>query len=123
MHKILVVDDELAILQFLDRVLTDEGHEVEITNNADDALQRIENKRYSLILLDIKLPGMSGIELYKRIQKIAHSLARRVVFITGDVMGADTKEFLSKTKAPYIAKPFDTVQIKRDVNCVLTQGA
>jgi len=69
------------------------------------------------------MPDMSGIELYQRIQKIARSLARRVVFITGDVMGADTKEFLFKAKVPYIAKPFDTEQIKRDINCVLTQGA
>jgi PAS domain S-box-containing protein len=120
--KILVVDDELAILQFLERVLTDEGHEVETVDNADDALERIENKRYRLILMDIKMPGMGGIELYKRIQKIAHSLTRRVVFITGDVMGGDTKEFLAKVKAHYITKPFDTEQIKRDINRILTQG-
>jgi len=120
--SILVVDDEPAILQFLSQVLTEEGHRVETADNATEALERLESKRYSLILLDIKLPGVSGIELYKRIQKMAKFLARRVVFITGDVIGEDTKNFLARTKAPYIIKPFDTEQLKKDINSILTQG-
>ena len=121
--SILVVDDDLAILQLLSRALTEEGHQVETVGNAADALDRLKSTRYSLILLDIKLPEVSGIELYQRIQKIAKSLTRRVVFITGDVIGADTKDFLTRTKAPYITKPFDTEQLKRDVNGMLTYGA
>jgi CheY-like chemotaxis protein len=103
-------------------VLTDEGHEVETVDNTPDALEMIKSKRYNLILLDIKLPEMSGIELYRHIQKIARSLARRVVFITGDVMGADTQDFLASTKAPYLMKPFDTEQFKKDINRMLVQG-
>ncbi|GAG26543.1 unnamed protein product, partial [marine sediment metagenome] len=57
--KILVIDDEPIIRDFLSRVLTDEGHEVETVDNADDALQKVGTERYSLILLDIKMPGMS----------------------------------------------------------------
>jgi CheY-like chemotaxis protein len=73
-------------------------------------------------LLDMKMPGKSGIELYGSIQKIARSLARRVVFITGDVMAADTGKFLSETKVPHIAKPFDAEQLRREVKRVLTRG-
>ena len=119
--KILVVDDEPATLQLLSQILTGEGHKVQTVDNARDALERINSERYSLILLDIKLPGMSGTELYKSIQKIAQSLARRVVFITGDVLGVDTRDFLSKTKAPYITKPFDIEQLKKDINRILPQ--
>ena len=121
--KILVVDDEPTVLSLVSRVLTDEGHEVETIDNADDALEMIESKRYHLILLDIQMPGMSGTELYKRIHKIAPSLARRIVFITGDVIGARTTAFLSRTKAHYIMKPFDAEQLKREVNRILTEGA
>jgi len=121
--RILVIDDEPTILQYLSQVLTNEGHEVETVDNASDALEKIKSKRYNLILLDIKLPGMSGIELYEKLRKVAESLARRVVFITGDVMGVDTKEFLSKTKAPYITKPFDAEQLKRDINRILSGAA
>ena len=120
--SILVVDDEPAILQFLTQVLTEEGHRVETVDNAADALDRLKSERYDLILLDIKLPEVSGIELYKRTQKIAKSLARRVVFITGDVIGADTKNFLARTKALYITKPFDTEQLKKDINDILTRS-
>ncbi len=120
--KILVVDDEPAVLKFLSQVLTDEGHEVDTIDNADDALKKVETERYSLILLDIKMPGMSGIELYKRFQGIAPSLTSRVVFITGDVVGTRTTAFLSKTKAPYIAKPFTTKELKKEINRILTKG-
>ncbi|MBM3143120.1 MAG: PAS domain S-box protein, partial [Chloroflexi bacterium] len=86
--RILVVDDEQVIRDFVKRVLAGEGYEVETVDNAGDALKKIEGKRYNLVLIDIKMPAMDGVELYRRIQKIAKSLARRVVFITGDIMGA-----------------------------------
>jgi len=117
--KILVVDDEPATLELLSQILTAEGHEVQTTEKAIDALERIKSERYSLILLDIKLPGMSGVELYRSIEKIAESLARRILFITGDVMGADTRDFFSKTNAPRIAKPFDIEQLKNVIDRML----
>ena len=86
-------------------------------------MEKIKSERYNLILLDIKLPGISGIELYEKLRKVAKSLAKRVVFITGDVMGTNTKEFLSRTKAPYITKPFDAEQLKRDINHILAGAA
>jgi two-component system NtrC family sensor kinase len=82
----------------------------------------ITKDRYSLILLDIKLPGMNGMELYERLQGIAQSLAERVVFITGDVMGQGTKDFLSKNRASYITKPFNIEQLKKDINRILNRG-
>jgi CheY-like chemotaxis protein len=89
-------------------------------NNANEALEMVKNRRYSLILLDIKIPGTSGIELYGRMQKIALSLSERVIFITGDVMGTDTESFLSRTKAPFITKPFDVRQLKKKIERFLT---
>jgi CheY-like chemotaxis protein len=120
--KILVVDDEKVIRDFVKRVLAGEGYEVETVDNAGDALKKIEGKRYNLLLIDIKMPGMDGVELYKRIQKIAKSLARRVIFITGDIMGADTEKFLSETKVAHIDKPFDAEQLSREVRRALTAG-
>ncbi|MCJ7792269.1 MAG: response regulator, partial [Dehalococcoidia bacterium] len=120
--KILVVDDEQVVRDLVKRVLAGEGYEVDTVDNADDALKEIESKRYNLILLDIKMPGISGVELFGSIQKIARSLARRVVFITGDVMAADTEKFLSETKVSHIAKPFNAEQLRREVKRALTGG-
>jgi DNA-binding response OmpR family regulator len=52
-------------------------------------------------------------------QKTAKSLVRRVVFITGDTMSTDTMDFLAMAGAPYIAKPFDAEQLKKDINRLL----
>jgi signal transduction histidine kinase/CheY-like chemotaxis protein len=120
--KILVVDDEPAITQFLSRVLTDEGYEVKTTDNAETALKLIERERYSLILLDIKLPGMNGFELYQHLDQMDKPLTPRVVFITGDVLGTDTKNFLSRTNASYITKPFNIEQLKEEINRILSHG-
>ena len=120
--KILVVDDEPITLQLLAHLLSGEGYDVESTGDAETALAKIKSERYNLILLDIKLPGMSGIELYKNMQKTARSLASRVVFITGDAMAPDTMSFLSRTKAPYISKPFDIKKLKQTIKRILAQS-
>ncbi|MCJ7828293.1 MAG: response regulator, partial [Dehalococcoidia bacterium] len=120
--RILVVDDEQVVRDIVNRVLTGEGHKVETVDNAADALKKIESKRYNLILVDIKMPGMNGVELYKRIKKIAEPLDRKVVFMTGDIMGADTEKFLSETKVAHIDKPFDAEQLSREVRRALTAG-
>jgi PAS domain S-box-containing protein len=119
--KILVVDDEAAILAFLSRLLSEWGHSVETINNANTALEKLNTERYSLVLLDIKLPGMSGIELYQRIEDIAPALARRVMFITGDIMEGTTRAFLEKTGSPYITKPLDIEVLKKTINRALNQ--
>jgi PAS domain S-box-containing protein len=120
--KILVVDDEVVIRQFVSQILAEEGHEVEVVDSAEGALEEVNSKEYQAIMLDIKMPGMSGIELYQHFQKISPILADRVVFITGDVMGTSTMAFLSKTKAPYIIKPFDAGQLKAEINRVLASS-
>jgi CheY-like chemotaxis protein len=68
------------------------------------------------------MPGMNGVELYKRIQKIDKSLACKVVFITGDIMGADTEKFLAETKSAHIEKPFNAEQLSKKVLRALSGG-
>ena len=85
------------------------------------ALERLHNEKYDLALLDIKLPVMSGIELYHHIESINPALAQRIVFVTGDVMETTTRDFLDKTGVPYIAKPFDIERIKTGINQILAK--
>ena len=121
--RILVVDDESWTRQLLKQVLTAEGYKVETTDKALDALGLINSgKRYALILLDIKLPDMNGIELYQHLCKIAGSFAQRIIFITGDVMGMDTMDFLSQNEVSYLTKPFDIERLKKEIKSKLTQN-
>ena len=119
--KILVVDDDSIVQQFLTQILGEEGHEVEIIDNGNDVLERLGSEDYGVILLDIKLPGMSGIEVYREIQKTHKASAHKVVFITGDVMSKNTIDFLAKTSSPYITKPFDAEKLKGVMNTVLAK--
>jgi len=113
--KILVVDDEPNICRVLDRLLTREGHAVETMSSAQMALKSLNDKKYDLILLDIKMPGMNGIEFYNHMKDIAPSLQRKVVCITGDVISAKNKAFLEKAKIPCITKPFAVDELMRQV--------
>jgi len=119
--KILVVDDEPTILHFLKILLTEQGYEVETVDSAHVALERLHSERYDLILLDIKLPVMNGIELYRHIEAMDLTLAQRIILITGDIMGASTKDFLDETKVPYIAKPFSIEHLNKEMNRILTK--
>ena len=118
---ILVVDDEKAILAFLNHLLSEWGYEVKTVDNASDALDRIKNEGYSVILLDINMPNMSGIELYQHIKDIRTALVRRVIFITGDVMEETTNDFLMKNEVPNIAKPIDIDKLNENINHILTR--
>jgi len=60
-----------------------------------------------------------GIEYYEQIEKTAPSLQKRVMFIIGDVISADTQAFLKKTKSPYVTKPFDIAGLKEEVSRIL----
>jgi len=119
--KILVVDDEPTVTQVLKRVLTEEGYEVKAADTAKEALRLIEGGKYALILLDIKLPDMSGIELYQHLEKTDKSSTQRIIFVTGDAMGTDTMDFFSRTGAAYITKPFEIEQLKKEVKNKLIQ--
>lgn len=114
-HRILVVEDEATIVQIVKRILTGEGYAVEAVGNAEEALKLMGKEDYAAILLDIKLPDMTGIELYQRLEKTDRSSLNKIVFITGDVMGTETIAFFSRTGAHYISKPFDIDQLLKEV--------
>jgi len=117
--KILVIDDEPTILLLLKEFFVSEGHKVETADNCQDALERARVNRYSLILCDVMMPGMSGAQLYRTVMEEIPSLARRFIFITGDTIGEETLHFLSEAGLPYVTKPFDLVEVKNTVSRAL----
>lgn len=116
---ILVVDDEVNICRVLDRLLTREGHEVDITGNAATALDKIKNRNYDLILLDMKMPGMSGIDLYQHIKTLDSSFCQKLIFITGDIISARNRSFLEESRVPFVTKPFTGDVLMNQVKSVL----
>ncbi|MBI4334262.1 MAG: response regulator [Chloroflexi bacterium] len=121
--KVLVVDDDPDVTHLLNEVLTGDGHDVYTVDNADEALDTISRDAHDLILLDIKLPGTSGIQLYRHLQEQSPQLVDKVVFITGDVMAVDTRDFLSRTGAPHLTKPFNVREFRAYVRGFLARNA
>ena len=121
--RILVVDDEPVVRSTLARVLTKMGHTVDAIADAGKVIEKLESGAvYDLILSDVRMPGMNGIELYSRILEKAPAMKNRIIFITGDVMGADIKTFLTRNNLSYLAKPFDIELLKEKTNTMMMAG-
>lgn len=110
---ILVVEDEEAVARMLARMLRQDGHRAEVAADAVQALERLRETSYDLLLVDIKMPGMSGLEFHRRLQEEFPALSRAVVFITGDVLTAETRQFVEERAVPVLAKPFELAEARR----------
>jgi len=121
-ETILVVDDEPAIRELITQVFMETGCTVDSAHDAYEALEKVKTAEYHLILVDIKMAGLSGIELYRSLEELSPPAASKVIFMTGDVMGRGTKEFFEKNRVPYVTKPFDVWKLKQNLLAWLSSG-
>jgi PAS domain S-box-containing protein len=105
-RTILIVDDEPAIRAAVSLYLEREGHAVDAVASAAEALEHARSRRYDAILLDLRMPDMSGDALFAELQASDPEHAARVVFATGDVDSEGARTFLQRAGRPYICKPF-----------------
>ena len=116
--SVLVVEDEPALAAAVSEALTDAGFRVDRAGDGQEALARIREQVYDLIVCDLKMPRMDGRAFYREISESAPSLARRIIFVTGDVAGTDAERFLEDTGCRWLAKPFrlgELLRVTRDV--------
>ena len=111
--RILVVDDEPSIRQFLGRLLTREGHDVVLAADGAKAIQEVEAAEdpFHLILSDLRMPGIGGEELFKTLRQEAPEYESRIAFMTGDVTAREVGRLLRETGAPVVHKPFEILEI------------
>jgi CheY-like chemotaxis protein len=105
--RVLIVDDELLIAQSLRRILADE-FEVSATAAPSMALAWLASgKCYDVILCDVMMPDMNGLELRARVEHVAPEQATRFVFMTGGILLPEVQALLDATPSIVLAKPFD----------------
>jgi DNA-binding response OmpR family regulator len=110
--RLVVVDDDLKFGEMLVRALSPE-HDVVSLTSARDALDPISaGERCDLILCDLMLPGVTGMDVYLRIRELAPELVRRVAFITGDPCTPAASAFLEQAQAPLLEKPFSISMLR-----------
>lgn len=103
--RVLVAEDEAITLKHLIYTLQQEGYYVEGAGDGQDALRKIESDFFDILIADIKMPGLSGIELLERIKK--EQLETEVIIITGFGSIGSAVEAMKKGAYDYITKPFD----------------
>ena len=118
--KILVIDDETAILEMLREELTDHGYDVDVAADGETALTRLDENRYDVTFCDWKMPGLNGRQVYENLRERKPDLCRRFVFITGDVVNEQMRGFLEQENRPYLAKPFTFGEVRDAIKSALT---
>jgi PAS domain S-box-containing protein len=114
--RILVVDDEASVGRTIRRMLGDE-HDVETTTDAAEALARIRaGERFDVILCDLMMPIMTGMELYSALASSSSEHAERMVFLTGGAFTPLARDFVDKVQNPHLEKPFALQTLRALVN-------
>jgi PAS domain S-box-containing protein len=113
--SVLLVEDEHALAAAVSDALTDAGLVVDHAGDGMDALARLRQKTYDLVICDLKMPRVDGMTLYRAIAADDPALARRVIFVTGDVAGTDAERFLEESGCRWLAKPFRLADLLRAV--------
>jgi PAS domain S-box-containing protein len=113
--QVMVVDDEPQIAQVVGRLLR-RDYEVTIAECGQDALDHItRGARFDAIVCDVMMPNMTGIELVEELRRIAPDQARRLMFLSGGVFTADTRERLERIGALQLEKPVGARQLREAV--------
>ena len=119
--RLLVIDDEKMVLRVLERVLR--NHDLVCTQGARAGLDHIRNgEQFDLILTDITMPSMTGIQFYEELLAHYPEQAKRVVFLSGGAVSLDSSDFLQSVSNPRIEKPFNSQGLRSQIATLLAQG-
>jgi excisionase family DNA binding protein len=116
--QILLVDDEPIVLQSITKLLTNHGYQVEACQNPLEALEKAAQKQFDLLITDIKMPQLNGIETIKRIRQLQQQSQRplpREVIITGYLDSLAEQEAENLGISDYLYKPFSIAEFMEAV--------
>lgn len=120
---ILVVDDEPHILHYMRATLESWGHTVEVASDGTYALERALADPFDLIICDLRMPHLSGRDMYLKLARQEPRVAERIIFATGDTVRGDTLQFLDGLGRPYLHKPFTLAELRAALGHAAKQPA
>ena len=120
---VLIVDDEPGIVEVLTEILSDAGHTVAAATNGQEAIERIAGQSFDVIVSDMRMPGMDGVKFFEMLKQSNEPLAHRIIFVTGDTVSPETREFLESTGNLWLSKPFNVHQVTEAVDELLDANA
>jgi two-component system NtrC family sensor kinase len=113
--SVLVVEDEAALAAAVIDALRDGGYVVERAGDGEEALVKIKEHSFDLVICDLKMPRLDGKAFYRMLAAASPGLAKRVIFVTGDIAGTDAEAFLQESGCRWLAKPFRLGDLLRAV--------
>jgi PAS domain S-box-containing protein len=105
--RVLIIDDEPNVQDVLAKSLVSRGYTVAAAGNGEDGLKRLAESEFDVILCDFRMPGLSGMDFYRRIQSERPALASKIIFITGDTANLVTRRFIEENGLNILEKPFE----------------
>lgn len=117
--RLLVVDDEEPLRVLMVEALRAGGYQVDAAENGEEALQQLQGEPYDLIICDLRMPGLSGEDLYERLQATDPELTSRFVFVTGDLLAGDPDGFVQRSGSRLLEKPFTLKQLLHTTRAAL----
>jgi two-component system phosphate regulon response regulator PhoB len=121
--RILVVEDEVAIQELLRYSLEQSAFEVIVVDSAEEALSEIHAQLPAMVLLDLMLPGMSGVTLAKRLRSEARTRELPIIMVTARADEADRVQGLDLGADDYVSKPFSPKELIARIRAVLRRRA
>jgi diguanylate cyclase (GGDEF)-like protein len=122
-ERVLVVDDDRDIARFVELNLSLEGFEVEVAHDGEEAIAKATSYLPDLILLDVMMPVVDGVEVVRRLRAQSSTAAIPVVMLTAKSLSADKVVGLTAGADDYIVKPFDTLELVARVRTTLRRTA
>jgi DNA-binding response OmpR family regulator len=111
--RILIVDDEQSVRDVLTEYFVEQGYRVETAGDGEEALARVQASVPDLVLLDVRMPGIDGVETLRRLRALATDLA--IIMVTANEDVGLARDTLKLGALDYVAKPFDFVYLERAI--------
>jgi PAS domain S-box-containing protein len=121
--SILLVDDEPTIIELLNLLLEEAGHHVDTACNGEEAWNKAQAGEYDLVITDVRMPKMNGLEFYKKLKALRPRLAENLIFVSGDLGDNATARFLAEVNATIIPKPVEVLKFVDTVEEALKNSA
>jgi CheY-like chemotaxis protein len=119
--RILVVEDEDPVADLIVETLQDAGHRVGRSRRRSEALERLRDETFDVVIVDLRMPGMGEAEFRAALQSLDPGLVGRLVLVTGDTLSPEPEALGRKLRVPVLHKPFDLGALLEAVHSRLDQ--
>ena len=120
---LLVVDDDTRIRNLLKQYLTENGFRITVAGNADEARRQLTGLDFDLLILDVMMPGLSGLDVLRKVREDERTKAVPVILLTARSRDSDVDSGFATGATDYVIKPFSPRELVHRVSSVLARGA